>query len=159
MLDSLKDCYSYFLPSLIKKHLNEHITYNNFSFLTDQSFWNLSSLLHNLTYLSLLNSFLFLSTFSVFLENLNNYFPNGLLTSLFSVNKLYYVVFLSFFCIQLFPTFFRVLVFQGPGFLGSRFFRLQVFLGPGFSGSRFFWVRVQGPGPGFRSSHLRKYSP
>ena len=36
-----------------------------------------------------------------------------------------------------------------PGFSGSRFFRVQVFQGPGFSGSR---SRVQGPGPGFRSS-------
>ena len=32
------------------------------------------------------------------------------------------------------------------------FFRAQVFQGPEFLGSRFFWVRVQGPGPGFRSS-------
>ena len=74
-----------------------------------------------------------------------------------------------FFCIQLFPTFFtvqvfqspdfsgsrfsRVQVFQGPGFSESRFFWVQVFQGPGFSGSRFFWVQVfQGPGPGFSSS-------
>ena len=43
-----------------------------------------------------------------------------------------------------------------PGFSGSRFFRVQVFQGPGFSGfeSRVwvqgsgFRVRVQGPGPG-----------
>ena len=42
--------------------------------------------------------------------------------------------------------FFRVQVFQGPGFLGSRFCRVQIFC-----------VQVfQGPGPGFRSSrHLR----
>ena len=39
--------------------------------------------------------------------------------------------------------------FQGPGF-----FRVQVFLGPGFSGSRFFMVRVQGPGPGFKTQVL-----
>ena len=32
------------------------------------------------------------------------------------------------------------------------FFMVQVFLSPGFLGSRFFKVRVQGPGPGFRSS-------
>ena len=51
------------------------------------------------------------------------------------------------------PGFFRVQVFQGPGFSGSRFFRVQVFLGPGFSGSRFFRVQVfQGRSPGFRSS-------
>ena len=59
-------------------------------------------------------------------------FSDGLLTSLFSANKVYYVVFLSFFCIQLFPTFLTVQVF-----LGSRFSRAQVF---------------QGPGPSFRSS-------
>ena len=35
-----------------------------------------------------------------------------------------------------------------PGFSLSRFFRVQVFQGTGFSGSR-----VQGPGPGFRSSY------
>ena len=50
--------------------------------------------------------------------------------------------------------FFKVQVFQSSGFSGSRFFRLQVFLSPGFSGSRFFTVRVQGLGPGFRSSLL-----
>ena len=38
-----------------------------------------------------------------------------------------------------------------PCFSGSRFFRIQVFQGPGFSGSG---SRVQGPGPGFRSSPL-----
>ena len=68
-----------------------------------------------------------------------------------------------FFCIQLFPTFFivqvfqspdfseskffMVKVFQGPGFSGSRCFRVQVFLSPDFSASRFFRVQVfQGPG-------------
>ena len=51
--------------------------------------------------------------------------------------------------------FFRVHVFQDPGFSGSRFFRFQVFQDPGFSGSRFFRIRVQGPGPGFRSSQIK----
>ena len=37
---------------------------------------------------------------------------------IFSVNKLN-VILLSFFCIQLFPTFFRAQVFQGPGFSRS----------------------------------------
>ena len=32
------------------------------------------------------------------------------------------------------------------------FLDVQVFQGPGFLWSRFFWVRVQGLGPGFRSS-------
>ena len=44
--------------------------------------------------------------------------------------------------------FFKVQVFLGPGFPGSRISYIQVFQGPG-SGSR---VRVQGLGPGFRSS-------
>ena len=48
--------------------------------------------------------------------------------------------------------FFKVQVFQGTDFSGSRLFKVQVFQGPGFSGSRFFRFRVQGPGPGFRSS-------
>ena len=34
----------------------------------------------------------------------------------------------------------------------SRFFRVQVFQSPGFSGSRFFKVRLHNQGPGFRSS-------
>ena len=65
---------------------------------------------------------------------------------------MYSVVFLSFFCIQLFPTFSMV-----PSFSESMFFMVQVFQGPGFSGSRFFRIhmfRVQvflGPGPGPRS--------
>ena len=46
--------------------------------------------------------------------------------------------------------FFKVQIFQGPGFSGSRFFRVQLFRvrvqGPGFGS------RVQGPGPGYRSS-------
>ena len=39
--------------------------------------------------------------------------------------------------------FFRVHVFQGPGFSGFSLFRVQVFQGLGFLGSRFFSVRVQ----------------
>ena len=50
MLDLLKDCYNCFLLSLIEKDLNEPIIYYNFSFLIEKSFWNLSSLLHNLTH-------------------------------------------------------------------------------------------------------------
>ena len=107
---------------MVKKHLNDHIMYYNFSFLIEKIFWNLPNLSHNLTYFSLFNSFLLLSAFAVFLKSLNNYFFRWLVTSLFSVNKLYYVVFLSFFCIKLFPTFFMIQAFQGPGFLvsGSR---------------------------------------
>ena len=43
-------------------------------------------------------------------------------------------------------------IFQNPDFLGSRFFMVQVSQGLGVSGSNFYRVRVQGPGPGFRSS-------
>ena len=72
-----------------------------------------------------------------------------------------------FLCIQLLPEFFivqspdfsesrffRAQVFVSPGFSGSRFFWVQIFQGPGFLESRFFWVRVQGLGPGFRSSRF-----
>ena len=74
------------------------------------------------------------------LKNLNNYFfkwfaYKSLLAEFQCYNKSYYVVFLVFFCIQLFPTFFKNQVFQGPSFLGSRF----------------FWVRFHGPSPGSRS--------
>ena len=68
----------------------------------------------------LLNLFLFLSTFSVFL---NEYFFRQLACKssqqMFSVNKLYYAILQYFFCIQLFPRFFRIEVFQQPGFSGS----------------------------------------
>ena len=40
-----------------------------------------------------------------------------------------------------------------PGFSGSMFFRVQVFQGPGFSGSG-SRVCVQGSGPGFRSGQI-----
>ena len=39
--------------------------------------------------------------------------------------------------------FFRVYVFQGPGFSEPRFFRIQLIQGPGFLGSRFFRTQVQ----------------
>ena len=73
MLDLLKDCCNCFLLPLVKKHLNEHIMYHDFSFLIEKSFGNLSNLLHNLIQLSLLNSFLFLSRFSVSLKSLINF--------------------------------------------------------------------------------------
>ena len=98
------------------------------------SYWkffrNLSSLLRSLTYLSLLNSFLFLSRFSVSLKSLDNYFFRWFayksLLSRFSVLISYNMWSSNHFSIS------------------SRF--------PCFSGSRFFRVRVQGPRPGFRSS-------
>ena len=63
--------------------------------------------------------------------------------------------------------FFMIQVFRCPGFSWSRFLMVQVFHGTGFSryrftwlgfsgssfsGSRFFRVRIQGTGPGYRSS-------
>ena len=67
----------------------------------------------------LLNLFLFLSTFSVFL---NEYFFRWLACKssqqIFSVNKLYYAILQHFFCVQLFLKFFKVEVFYQPGFSG-----------------------------------------
>ena len=74
MLDLLKNCCNWYLFSLIKNHLNEHKIYCSFWFLIEKCVKNLSSLLRNLTYLLLLNSFLFLSRFSVSLKRLDNYF-------------------------------------------------------------------------------------
>ena len=118
---------------------------------------------------SLLNSFLFLSTFSVFLKSLNNYFfwwfAYKSLRSRFSVLINYTIQSSNHFSHPAvsWSRFSMVQVFQGPGFSGSRFlgskfsgsrfYRVRVFQDPGFSGSRFFRVRVQGQGPGFRSSH------
>ena len=107
------------------------------------SYWktlrNLSSLLRNLTYLSLLNSFLFLSRFFVFLKSLDNYFFRWFafksLLSRFSVLISYNMWSSNHFSIcSCFPC-----------FSGSCFFRVQGFQGPGpgsgcRSGSR---VRVQ----------------
>ena len=121
MLDLLKDCYICFLLlSLVKKHLNEHIIYYSFLFRIEKIFRNLSSLLHNLTYLSILNSFLFLSAFSIFLKSLNNHFFRWLvyksLLSRFSVLTNYTLrpsnVFSASNC---------------PRFSWSRFFRVQIF--------------------------------
>ena len=120
------------------------------------SYWkifrNLSSLLCNRTYLSLLNSFLFLSRFSVSLKSLHNYFFRWFnyksVLSRFSVLINYNMWSSNHFSIS--SCF--------PCFSGSRFFSVRVqrpgpgsrvrTQGPG-SGSR---IRVQGPGPGFRSS-------
>ena len=68
----------------------------------------------------LLNLSLFLSAFSVFL---NEYFFRWLACKssqkVFGVNKLYYAILQHFFCIHLFPKFFRIEVFQQLGFSGS----------------------------------------
>ena len=125
------------------------------------SYWNifrnLSRLLRSLTYLSLLNSFLILSRFSVPLKSLDNYFFRWLayksLLSRLSVLISYNMEPSNHFSISS----------RFPCFSRSRFFRLQVFQGPGpGSGSRVriqgpdpgFRVRVQGPGRGYRSSQF-----
>ena len=86
-----------------------------------------------------MNSFLFLRRFSVSLKIPNNYFFGRFaykpLLNRFSVLMNYIMWFSNHFstssCL--------------PHFSGSRFFRVQVFQGPGFPGSwsRFFRVRVQ----------------
>ena len=93
------------------------------------------------SYLSLLNSFLFLSRFSVSLKSLDNYFfiqfAYKSLFSRFSV-LIYYNMWSSnyFSTSSCFPC-----------FSGSTFFRVKYFQGPDFSG---YGSRVQGPGPGSR---------
>ena len=104
-------------------------------------FRNLSSLLRNLTYLSLLNSFLFLSRFSVSLKSLDDFFrwffrwfAYKSLLSRFSVLRSYNMWSSNHFSIS--SCF--------PCYSGFKFFRVQVFEGPGS------WSRVHGPGPGSR---------
>ena len=113
-----------------------------------KTFRNVSSLLRSLTYLSLLNSLLFLGRFSVSLKSLDNYFFRWFayksLFSRFSVLINYNIWSSNHFsissCFPCFsePRFFRVQVFQGPCFSWSGS-RVQ---GPG--------SRVQGPGPRVR---------
>ena len=89
------------------------------------------------SYLSLLNSFSFLSRFSVSLKSLNNYFFRRFAyTSL--LNRL--SVLINYVLCDLLMTFSTPSCF--PRFSGPRFFRVEVFQCPRFSGSRFFWVQV-----------------
>ena len=134
MLDLLKDYRNCFLLSLVKNHLNEHKIYCNFWFLIEKSFRNLSSLLRNLTYLSLLNSFLFLSRFSVSLKSLDNYFFRWFAYKSF-LSRYSVLINYNMWSSNHFSTSSRF-----PRFSGSRFFRVQVFQCPGFSGS---WSRVR----------------
>ena len=132
MLDLLKNCCDWFLFSLVKNHLNEHQIYCNFWFPIEKSLRNLSSLLRNLSYLSLLNSYLFLSRFSVSLKSLDSYFFRWFayrsLLRRFSVLIKY-----NLWSSNHFSTSSRF-----PRFSGSRFLKVQVFQSPVF----------QGPGPG-----------
>ena len=116
-----------------------------FDFLL-KNFQNLSSLLRNVTYLSLLNSFLFFSRFS--LKSLDNYFFRWFayksLFSRFSVLISYNMWSSNHFSISsCFPCFSR-----------SRFFRVQVFRVRVQGTSPESGSRVQGPGLGFRSSQI-----
>ena len=144
MLNLLKDCCNCFLLSLVKKHLNEHIIYCNFSFLIGKSFRDFIKFITQL-YSLLLNSFLFLSRFSVSLKSLNNYFFRRFayksLLNRFSGLRNYIMWSSSHFSTSICSLrfsgsrFFRVQVFHGPGFSGPRFFRVQIFQGLDFSGS------------------------
>ena len=93
-------------------------------------FRNLSSLLRSLTYLSLLNSFLFLSRFSVSLKSLDNYFFRW-----FAYKSL----------LSRFSVLISYIMWSSNHFSISRCF-------PCFSGSR-----VEGPSPDFRSSLIFLY--
>ena len=112
------------ITHLGKKHLNEHIICYIFSFLIDKSLINFIKFI---TQSYLFTAFEFIFTFSVFLKSPNNYFFRWLtykaLLSRFSVLINFSILcgLPIFFCIHP-PTFFIVLVFQGPGFSGSRFF-------------------------------------
>ena len=143
MLDLLKDCCNCFLLFLVKKHLNEHIIYHNFSFLivleTYQVYY---------TILFIVSEFIFiLKQIFCLPKSLNNYFFRRFvyksLLNKFSV-LVNYIMWSSnhFSTSSYFPSFsksrfFSVQVFQGPGFSWSRFFWVQVFLGLGFSESMF----------------------
>ena len=111
MLDLLKDCYNCFLLSLIEKHLNKPNIYYNFQFLIEKSFLEFVKFITQ-SYLSLLNFLLFLSTFSVVL---NDYFFIWLayksLLRRFSVLINYIMWSYNLFSVS---TSFMVQVFQGP---------------------------------------------
>ena len=99
-----------------------------------EKFINLLGLLHNLTSLSLSNSFLF--TFTVFLKSLKKLQMVCYKSFLSRFSALINYIMWSFNLFtasSCFPHF-----SWRPGFSGSRFFRVQVFQGPGpASGSRF----------------------
>ena len=103
-----------------------------------KTFRNLSSLLRNLTYLSLLNSIFVLSRFSATLKSLNNYFFRWFayksLLSRFSVLISYNMWSSNHFSMS---SCFAC-------FSGSRFFRVQVFPGPGFRSSHEIRLEQQG---------------
>ena len=109
-----------------------------------------------------MNSFLFLSTFYVFLKRINNYFfSDDLLTSFFLGDCQCYCIrcgayefLFSRFSVFLNYTMWSSNLFSASSYFSRfswpRFFRVQIFQGRGFLGSIFFWVKVQYSGPGFR---------
>ena len=109
----------------------------------------LGSLFLNFTCLSLLNSFLLLSRFSVFLKSLSNYFCRWLAFKSFLSRFLVLINYTKWSFLFVYSAITHV--FHGPGFARSRFCRVQFFQGPDFSesGSR---VQVQALSQGFRSS-------
>ena len=140
MLNLPKDCCNYFLLSLLKKHLNEHAIYYSFSFLIEKVS-ETYQLYYRILFM-LLNSFLFLSRFSVSLKNLNHFFRRFAHKSF--LNRLPVLIshimwssnhFSISRCFSRFSgsRFFQVQVFQGLGSSGSRFFGVEFFQGPDFS--------------------------
>ena len=122
-----------------KKHLNKR---SMFYFLLQKVFKLIKFITQSYLFIAFeLFLLLVLSAFPVFLKSLNNYFfrwlaYKPLLWEFSCYNKLYSVIFQSFFGIHLFPTFFISQVFQGPGFSGPES-RVQVQdLGPGFRSKR-----------------------
>ena len=117
-------------------HLIDHIIFYNFYLLVRKVYQLIKFITQSYVFIAF--EFIFIHIYC--LSKKPQKAPDGLLQvssqQIFSVNKLYYVVFQSFYCIQLFHIFLDVQVFQDPG----------------FSGSRFFWAWVQGLSPGFRSS-------
>ena len=112
--------------------------------------------MHNLTFLSLLDSFLFLSAFSVFLKTLYNCYFRRLaeksLLSRFPVLIHLYTMWSSnlFSASNCFPVLFMVRIFHSPDFSGFRFSWVQVFQGRRFLGFGLFWFQILGPGPSLR---------
>ena len=92
--------------------------------------WNLSSLLHNLTYISIFDSLLFLIIFSVFRRNINNFFK-WLAQSLFLADFQYLWNHTTWSCNWFSASsYFFTCIYS---FSGSGFFRIQISLGPHFS--------------------------
>ena len=101
----------------------------------------LGSLFLNFTCLSLLNSFLLLSRFSVFLKSLSNYFCRWLAFKSFLSRFLVlinYTKWSSFLFVYSAITH----VFHGPGFAGFSFFRVRIFLSSGPGSRSRLWVKV-----------------